>query len=55
MNYTIPDYEDEDLIAELEERGYAVYKNKEIQTNITKLEWLDEHLKSKLKTLKQSR
>ena len=51
MNYTISDYEDEDLIVELKERGYAVYKNEEIQKSITQLEGL----KSKLERINRMR
>ena len=34
----IDDYSDEELIEELKERGYAVYKGKEMQFCITQLE-----------------
>lgn len=34
----IEDYEDEELVEQLKERGYAVYKGKEIQFCITQLE-----------------
>lgn len=51
MQYIISEYEDEDLIVELKERGYAVYKNEEIQESIAKVE----AVKSKLEKIKQLR
>ena len=40
----IGDYSDEELIEELKERGYAVYKGKEMQFCITQLERMQNKL-----------
>lgn len=55
MMYTLQDYDDEDLIVELKERGYAVYKNEEIEKSFVKLEGLQDLMKNKLHALKQMR
>lgn len=44
----IEDYSDEELVDELEERGYAVYKGKEMQFCITQLEWMQSKMEGLL-------
>lgn len=55
MMYTLQDYDDEDLIVELKERGYAVYNNKEMQESIAKLDSFQGLMKNRLHALKQMR
>lgn len=55
MMYTLQDYDDEDLIVVLKDRGYAVYKNKEMERNIVRLESLQGHIKGKLAALEHLR
>ena len=53
MKLLLIDYEDDELIDELKERGYAVYKGADMQESIKKLEGLENGLIKKLEKLKR--
>ena len=50
----IDDYSDEELIEELKERGYAVYKGKEMQFCITQLERMQNKMEGLLESNKKA-
>ena len=48
-------YTDDELIDELKERGYAIYKGADMQESIKKLEGLENGLIKKLEKLKEGK
>ena len=48
----IEDYSDKDLIEELKERGFAVYKDEDMEETIKKITGIEKQLISKLNALR---
>ena len=48
----IEDYSDEELIEEMEDRGFAVYKGEDMEQAIKKIDGIEKQLISKLNALK---
>lgn len=48
----IEDYSDEELVAEIKDRGYAVYKGEDMEQAIKKIGGIEKQLISKLNALR---